>query len=410
MSVVKIKIPSNSGCCGNEGKMPAASSRSKIAACSTGTGCCNGHITDEKEKSRTVPDAIGRTVPNAIGRTVPSASWDEGCVSTPVGPVQRVSTILKFSDILGSVKARIGVGRSNYRIAPGIYCTGNPDETSPVLVTANYKMTFDSLRIELSGLNTWILVLDTKGINVWCAAGKGTFGTNELIDKISMVNLSSIVSHRNVILPQLGAAGVSAHIIKKASGFNVIYGPVRASDLKTFIQNGMIADSDMRTVKFNVIDRLVLTPLELINTVQPLLVVLGVLFILNAVGVGDFGVMDVYLITGALFVGTVLTPVLLPIIPGRAFSLKGWLLGLLWVISMLLLNSSSDIASFSWQKAVAFLLALPTISSYLAMNFTGCSTYTSFSGVKREMKIALPILLILLTSGIVFFIIDMIFK
>ena len=84
----------------------------------------------------------------------------------------------------------------SYKISPGLYAVGNPDHTSPVLVSANYKLTFDKMRKELSELDCWLLILDTKGINVWCAAGKGTFGTNELVRRISKTRLSKIVSHK----------------------------------------------------------------------------------------------------------------------------------------------------------------------------------------------------------------------
>jgi len=66
--------------------------------------------------------------------------------------------------------------RMSYAISPGLYAVGNPTKESDVFVSANYKLSFDVLRRELKGFNAWILVLDTKGINVWCAAGKGTFG------------------------------------------------------------------------------------------------------------------------------------------------------------------------------------------------------------------------------------------
>ena len=67
-----------------------------------------------------------------------------------------------------------------YRVDPGLYSLGNPDSSSPVFVSANYRLSFNALRGSLKNSNCWILVLDTKGINVWCAAGKGTFGTEEL--------------------------------------------------------------------------------------------------------------------------------------------------------------------------------------------------------------------------------------
>lgn len=116
----------------------------------------------------------------------------------------------------------------NYAVHPGLYALGEPDENAPVLVTANYKMSFDCLRQALPGRNAWILVLDTKGINVWCAAGKGTFGTNELVYRIEASGLKKVVRHRKMVLPQLGAPGIAAHQVKKLSGFKAHYGPVRA--------------------------------------------------------------------------------------------------------------------------------------------------------------------------------------
>lgn len=88
-----------------------------------------------------------------------------------------VSTTLDSSDIVGRWQARWGIGRMRYLVPPGLYAIGEPDPQSPVLVTANYKMSYDLVRQALAGRNVWLLVLETYGINVWCAAGKGTFGT-----------------------------------------------------------------------------------------------------------------------------------------------------------------------------------------------------------------------------------------
>jgi len=38
----------------------------------------------------------------------------------------------------------------------------------------------------------------------------------------------------------------------------------------------------------------------------------------------------------------------------------------------------------------AYLFLLPPLASFLAMNFTGSTTYTSLSGVVKEMWIAVP--------------------
>ena len=84
-----------------------------------------------------------------------------------------MSTQLTAEDLAGTRRVRFGRGRSDYRVRPRLYAIGNPDDTSPVLVTGNYKLTFDAVREALDGRDAWLLVVDSRGINVWCAAGKG---------------------------------------------------------------------------------------------------------------------------------------------------------------------------------------------------------------------------------------------
>lgn len=308
---------------------------------------------------------------------------------------------LSFHDILGTWKARWGINRMNYKVDPGLYFVGQPDTYSPVLVTANYKMSFDVLRKELSEISAWILVLDTKGINVWCAAGKGTFGTEELINRIENTGLSEIVGHNTVILPQLGAVGVSAHEVQKRSGFKVVYGPVRAKDVPEFLKNGLKADKEMRSVKFGFVDRSVLIPVELVGAIKPSLILFGLMFLSNQVGLSGFTSTDLYSYLGAVFVGCAMVPMLLPWIPGRAFSLKGWILGLLWAISTVFINGYFQSMDYGILTGIAYLLILPSVSAYFALQFTGCSTYTSLSGVVKEMKRSIPLIAASIGLGIV---------
>lgn len=320
--------------------------------------------------------------------------------------IMHTSTELTMHDIIGWWKARWGINRMNYKIEPGLYSVGNPDKSSPVLVTANYKMSFDSLRKELTDFDAWILVLDTKGINVWCAAGKGTFGTTELLNRMAIVQLDKVVSHRSLILPQLGAPGVSGHEVLKFSGFKVIYGPVRAKDIKEFIRSGLKATEEMRTVKFSAYDRMILTPIELVSTFKRSINIFGILFLLNLIGIGPFGLVDFYGYMGALLVGCVLTPILLPWIPGRAFAWKGWLLGFVWAVIVNWLNGWPYTPQYDLLRALAYMLILPSVSAYYAMNFTGASTYTSSSGVLKEMKIAIPVIIISVVLGSVLILIN----
>ena len=201
------------------------------------------------------------------------------------------------------------------------------------------------------------------------------------------------------MLPQLSAPGVSAHEVTRQSGFSVVYGPVRARDIKAFLDSGFKATQEMRTVKFTAWDRLVLTPVELVAAAKTSLMIFGVLFLINLFAASPFGLADFIAYAGAVVMGTVVTPVLLPFIPGRAFAWKGWLSGLCWTAGFIWLNGW--FASGSLLLAIGYLLVLPPLSAFLAMNFTGSSTYTSFSGVIREMKAAVPLIALSSAAGVV---------
>ena len=332
-------------------------------------------------------------------------SFLEGNVSVSDSIIPLVSTRLNFKDFMGAVMVRWGINRDNYRINPGLYAVGKPGPDADVFVTANYKLSFDALRKNLAGVNGWILVLDTKGVNVWCAAGKGTFGTKELVNRIRLVSLEKIVNHKRLILPQLGATGVAAHKVKEETGYNVHYGPVRAADLNKFINDGYRADKEMRRVTFGFKDRIKLIPNDFLYGKFYLLGAMAVLFLLSGLsgngfsykdfsGTGGPAILKIFL---AYFSGIVITPLFLPYIPGRHFSLKGFFAGALVFLILIFSESSNDniIEILSW-----FLL-ITAISSFLAMNFTGSSTYTSLSGVKKEMKISVPFQIGFIFLGIV---------
>ncbi|MBW6484783.1 MAG: acetyl-CoA synthase subunit gamma [Syntrophobacterales bacterium] len=320
-------------------------------------------------------------------------------MATPVGLLPRVSAQLQGRDYWGAIKARWGIGRMDYTVDPGLYALGNPDRESPVLVSANYKLSFDALRCALPGRDLWLLVLDTKGINVWCAAGKGTFGTEELVGRIEASGLKEVVSHRSLILPQLGASGVAAHTVKKLSGFGVRFGPIRAEDLPEYMDAGFKATSKMRLKTFPLRERTVLIPVELVEALKPALIIAPLLFLFGGIG-GPAGFWEKALAEGAFAVlaflsaimaGAVIHPLLLPYLPGRAFSTKGLALGAV-VALMMLFGHGYDPSLWAGRLGIlAWLLLIPAVTAYLAMNFTGASTFTSPSGVNREMRWALPV-------------------
>lgn len=324
--------------------------------------------------------------------------WVTGEIRTPVDCVPQVTTALSRRDRLGAIKVRCGVGRMRFVVPPGLYAVGTPTDRSLVFVSANYKLSFDCLRARLGGLDAWILVLDTRGINVWCAAGKGTFGTNELVKRIEVTGLKGIVSHRRLIVPQLGASGVAAHKVKKRSGFQVVYGPVRTGDIQAFVNAGFEATPGMRRVRFNLGDRLILVPVEIMQWGLYVLFIVAALFLLSGIHRGGYdvaiamvrGSRAVVLMLAAFLGSVILVPMLLPWIPGRAFSAKGGLLGLLISACALLARVIPLDGSAGMLEGAAWLLLIPSVSAFVAMNYTGTTTFTSQSGVEREMRFAVP--------------------
>jgi hypothetical protein len=283
--------------------------------------------------------------------------------------------------------ARWAVNRMGHLVKPGLYSLGNPTPDSPVFVTANYTLSFDALRSALRGSDGYILVLDTQGVNVWCAAGKGTFGTDELVKRIEESDLNEVVHHRIVILPQLGAPGVAAHEVKKRAHFKVEYGPVRAEDLPEYLKT-RTATPEMRTVQFTLKDRVTLIPVELVAVLIPLLI----LGLLRSPAIA------------ALLAGTILFPTLLPWIPTHDFSTKGFLLGemiaLPFAITALLRNPASAL----WLRsalALSWMLLIPSLTAYITLNFTGSTTFTSRSGVRREIFEYIPAMAWMFGIGLV---------
>ena len=320
-----------------------------------------------------------------------------------------MATTAGWPDRLGTAGARLGVIRRRYRVAPGLYAVGSPGPDSPVLVTANYKLSFDSLRFSVSGIDAWLLVADTRGINVWCAAGKGTFSAGEVSDLVRRSRLAEVVSHRRLVLPQLAAPGVTAREVTRDCGFSVRFGPVRATDLPAWLERDGQGDEAMREVTFTLAERAVLIPVELYLLARPLLGLVVLALCLSGLGPGVFSpaaaVQRGVLLLGAtglgILAGAVLVPLLLPWLPARQFWLKGVYTGL----AVAALARPLVAAGLSGVEQVALALWAVAVSSYLAMNFTGSTPFTSLSGVEREMRRGLPVQLLAVGAAAVLWVV-----
>jgi acetyl-CoA decarbonylase/synthase complex subunit gamma len=224
--------------------------------------------------------------------------------------------------------------------------------------------------------------------------------------------LARIVSHRRLVLPQLGAPGVAAHQVREATGFHVTYGPVRAADLPAFLDARMKATDDMRRVRFGLRDRVVLVPVEVVMGGAYAIGIAAAMLLVGGLNSSGYslaaiqarGIPSALMIAGSFVAATLLGPALLPWLPGRAFAVKGAVLGLALVATLLVFGSPAADLFGSRLHVVAWTFLAPALTSFIVMNFTGSSTFTSLSGVLLEMRYAVPLQISGAVTGLAFWV------
>jgi len=153
------------------------------------------------------------------------------------------------------LEAVLDVLQTGFRMAPwptepGLRAVGHPGELSPVIVTCNYDLTVRRVVRALDGVDAWLVVAPSQGINVWCAASGGHFGTHQVVTALKTSGVAERVRHRRAILPQLAATGVRAREVSRRCGWRTHFGPVYAEDLPRYLAGGNEKTEDMRRVRF----------------------------------------------------------------------------------------------------------------------------------------------------------------
>ncbi|MGB3368497.1 MAG: mercury methylation corrinoid protein HgcA [Acidaminobacteraceae bacterium] len=304
--------------------------------------------------------------------------------------VPLISRIIKKRDKIASAMVRCGINRYTYEIPTGLYLLGDIEYAKDVIVTCNYRLTIDVLRSSIKSKGLFILVLDTFGINVWCAAGKSTFSSKELIYQVVKSDIKKKLKVRRVILPQLGASSIEPHIIRKMSGVSVVYGPVRAEDIDSFLENSYNCNEAMRTVRFPLLDRLKLTALEFIQSIKYILIsIVGFL----AYSLLFFELKDVVFVTAynsisvliLSLIGAIGFPLAISRLPFKSFSLNNILLSSPLIIGFTIYEVSNDLNPTIYITFTLIIIRL-MYAAFIGFRFTGSTTFTSFSGAKREGK------------------------
>ncbi len=132
----------------------------------------------------------------------------------------------------------------------GLIAIGNPDRDSPVLLTGNFRLTVERVKRAIEGIDAYLLVANSRGVNVWCAATGGLLTNHDVVSALKTSGIEKLVNHRRVILPQLAATGIETGVVEEKSGWRVIWGPVYAAAIPRFVRNGFKKAPEMREVIF----------------------------------------------------------------------------------------------------------------------------------------------------------------
>jgi NAD-dependent dihydropyrimidine dehydrogenase PreA subunit len=184
---------------------------------------------------------------------------------------------MKLADLPAYLRDRL-LGMFPHRASTGLRRIGRPGRKSPVLVTGNFTLTVRRLRDALAGRDAWLLIADSKGINVWCAAGGGHLTHHDIISAIRVSHLADIVDGREVILPQLCATGVERRRITETTGFATRWGPARLEDLPAFLDRGERVVNRERFMRFPAWERLEMATLWAAPTILIVLPIVALAF------------------------------------------------------------------------------------------------------------------------------------
>jgi NAD-dependent dihydropyrimidine dehydrogenase PreA subunit len=99
-------------------------------------------------------------------------------------------------------------------------------------------------------MDAYLLVANSRGVNVWCAATGGLLTNHDVVSVLKTSGIEDLVDHRQVILPQLAATGVEGRVVHEKSGWKVVWGPVYAAAIRAFVEGGLKKTAEMRRVGF----------------------------------------------------------------------------------------------------------------------------------------------------------------
>jgi hypothetical protein len=295
----------------------------------------------------------------------------------------------------------------------GLFSFNGADSESPVLVTTDYYLTSHRVRetIEEDNLKCHLLVVDGRGINVWCGSRGGHVDTDSILDAINQTGLADEVSHRNLILPQLIASSVSKAVLAE-NGWKAIFGPVEINDVSDFIENECEKTREHSTVSFDLHARLENNMAHIVFETVMFLVMTPIFWLLASLGglfaawFGYWWSNLLYIVLGVWVLGTFMA-IADPIMPTTSGYVRGLLTGLLalfvWKMFLLGLATLSPLAVvYEWAWLDTSGLTILGLSLFVGFNWGGATPYLGEDQMIRDIVAGLGTLVLLFALGFYF--------
>jgi acetyl-CoA decarbonylase/synthase complex subunit gamma len=122
------------------------------------------------------------------------------------------------------------------QVEPKVYPIGEPDESSPVMFTTNFSLTYYTVEsdVEASRIPSYILVVDTEGTSVLTAYSGDKLNEKTVADAMAKFGVEDLVKHRKLIIP--GYVAVMSGKLEEATNWEVMVGPRECSMLPKYLQ------------------------------------------------------------------------------------------------------------------------------------------------------------------------------
>ncbi|MBN2546228.1 MAG: hypothetical protein JXB50_10555 [Spirochaetes bacterium] len=321
---------------------------------------------------------------------------NEACCSNYSGLIRKLN--FNFLDWFKSIYCLLFAFKKKFIIDPGLYYIGEKyDINLNLLVTCNYHLTVHLLWNIVRNRNLRLLVIDTKGINVWCSSGKGQFSSNEILKQLNRYEPEQLTIGKKleIILPKLSMSGVSLSELRKNFIIPKI-GPIYMRDIPDYLDKKPLEDRTEDKFEFNFKDRLFTLIPSLLQFTKYSLFMAAALFIWNYFFKTNihYQVILISIIIAVLYI------IFFPILPTKNFSIKGLFLALFLILTAVILLILFKI-NLPILSSVFYIFFISGISLFFALYYTGSSGVSNYSLVKKEVIRYLPLSFLLILSSFI---------